>query len=145
MISRTLPYIPFVVASRCASDRGVHTSSKRRFAQRFYRKKSESPVLIVVISFHHLSSFVLTFSNDHSSLKHGHTETFVSHITFALRAVGIASTPLKRTFLSHGIATSYSTHKHGCGYSYIPVLRGRFFELLPIVCGNEGDLTIAYN
>src|SRR6266480_3704762 len=54
--SRTLPNVPFVVASSCASDSCVHASSKRRFAQRLYVKKSGSPVVIAMISFHDLSS-----------------------------------------------------------------------------------------
>src|SRR6266571_677318 len=55
-VSRTLPNVPLVVASSCASDRRAHASSKRRFAQRLYVKKSGSPVVIALISFHDLSS-----------------------------------------------------------------------------------------
>src|SRR5712692_1078887 len=55
-VSRTLPNVPLVVASSCASDRCAHASSKRRFAQRLYVKKSGSPVVIALISFHDLSS-----------------------------------------------------------------------------------------
>src|SRR5260370_38082678 len=55
-VSRTLPNVPFVVASSCASDRCAHASGKRRFAQRLYVKKSGSPVVIAMISFHDLSS-----------------------------------------------------------------------------------------
>src|SRR6266702_3068431 len=55
-VSRTLPNVPFVVASSCASDSCAHASSKRRFAQRLYLKKSGSPVVIAMISFYNLSS-----------------------------------------------------------------------------------------
>src|SRR5436190_8847461 len=55
-VSRTLPNVPFVVASSCASDRYAHASSKRRFAQRLYVKKSGSPVVMALISFYDLFS-----------------------------------------------------------------------------------------
>src|SRR5215469_8632835 len=57
-VSRTLPNVPVVVASSCASDSCAHASSKRRFAQRLYVKKSGSPVVIAMISFHDRKSFL---------------------------------------------------------------------------------------
>src|SRR5579859_6519195 len=64
-VSRTLPNVPVVVASSCASVRCVHASSKRRFAQRLYVKKSGSPVVIALISFYNL------FSNNASRKRWG--------------------------------------------------------------------------
>src|SRR6266567_4008231 len=71
-VSRTLPNVPFVVASSCASDSCAHASSKRRFAQRLYLKKSGSPVVIVLISFHDLSS---SFSQKRWGRKRGWRES----------------------------------------------------------------------
>src|SRR5205085_12589658 len=59
-VARTLPNVPFMVASSCASDRCAHASSKRRFAQRLYLKKSGSSVVVIaMISFYNLSSSCL--------------------------------------------------------------------------------------
>src|SRR5437667_9208056 len=58
-VSRTLPNVPFVVASSCGSDSCAHASSKRRFAHRLYVKKSGSPLVITLISFYDVSSYLL--------------------------------------------------------------------------------------
>src|SRR2546425_2432694 len=73
-VSRTLPNVPVVVASSCASDSCAHASSKRRFAQRLYLKKSGSPMVIALISFYNL------FSNNASRKRWGRKRGWREHI-----------------------------------------------------------------
>src|SRR6266700_655462 len=48
-VSRTLPNVPCMVASSCASNNCAQASSKRWFAQRLYVKKSVSRVVMAKI------------------------------------------------------------------------------------------------
>src|SRR6266567_4187664 len=91
-VSRTLPNVPCMVASSCASDNCAHASSKRWFAQRLYVKKSVSRVVMAKISFcYHGIPFPSALFLWHSQQQHRAQQLLVRFLLRDTQADGITN------------------------------------------------------